>query len=190
MKTKKISIGMGILVGIILFTSCVFAFGVSMPYMENKELYLLPGEAIDLEFVLQGGRTTEELTIKASVLEGLAIMQITDPQDIYSIPVGERAKVNTQVNIPSNAKIGDTYPVKLFFSTIATTGAGTFGIGSAIEQNFDVIIGEKPAKEKAAPPSSETEKLKSSSSYLIFAVIALAIIAVIILVTRKKKAQS
>lgn len=195
MKTNKTKITIGILIGAILLSSCTLAFSVSMPYMENKELYLLPGEGSDIVFVLQTGGEAEDTTIKASVLDGLAVMQITDEKNEYLIHAGEQVKVNTQVKIPSNVKIGDAYPVRLSFTTVTATGAGTFGLGSSIEQKFDVVVGERPPEEKAEEITGEGKASQelgkvNASIYLVFGVIALIIIVAVILVIRKKKAQS
>ena len=134
----------GIFVGIfLLLMSPVFAFGVSMPYMENKEAYVFPGDVKDLKFSLQVEQGTEgSINIKAEIIEGSEIIEMTDSSSIYVVTFGQHTPVNFRLTIPENAQIGDSYPVKLGFS--AEAGAGSFAFGSVIEQNFDVIIGEKP----------------------------------------------
>lgn len=178
---NKINMRIGIFAGIfLLLMSPVFAFGVSMPYMENKELYLFPGEVRNLEFILQVEQGTSETNAKAVIVEGAEIIKLTDSSDIYHVVPMEFTPVNFKITIPENAQIGDSYHVKLEFSTEA--GPGSFAFGSAIEQNFDVIIGEKPA----LLPEEEKE-VTLLMNFLIYGIITLILVIVIIIFFRIRR---
>lgn len=181
---NKINIKIGIFVGIfLLLVSPVFAFGVGMPYMENKEAYVFPGQVTDLKFTLQVEEGTEgSVNIKAEIIEGSEIIEMTDSSNIYAVAFGQHTPVNFRMTIPNSAQIGDSYHVKLGFS--AEAGPGSFAFGSVIEQNFDVIVGEKPAP----VVSEETEEEEGNLTLLWVLIIAIIIIAIIIIgVAAKKK---
>ena len=189
MKTtnKKRSVGLGIFgIGFILFfIAFVSAFSVGMPYMENKQLYLFPGEIRDLEFVLQNSGGTEDINARATIIEGSEIIEITDTSNVYVVIPGKQTKVNFRVTIPEDAQIGDSYHIKLGFA--AEAGAGSFAFGSEIEQNFDVIIGEKAVPVVEQEEEEEGILLKSLWVYGIIILVLIAIIIIFFVIRRKNK---
>lgn len=138
---------MGMVVAMVLLISFVNALSVSMPYMENKELKLFPGELKDLEFVLQNSGTTENIVVRAIVLEGIEFANIIDEDNLYTIAPGDKVPVHFRIEVPKDFEIGGRHHIKLSFSTQTEGESGVFGFGTGIEQNFDVIIGEE-IKEK------------------------------------------
>ena len=73
----------GIILGmLILFSSFVIAFAVSMPSLPednegNRVLYIMPGEEESMTFVVQnGGGATSEVIVKAEIIEGSEIIEI------------------------------------------------------------------------------------------------------------------
>ena len=144
---KMIHKKMGMVVALILLISFVNALSVSMPYMENKELKLFPGELRDLEFVLQNSGATENIVVRATISEGANITSITDESNLYTVIPGDKVPVSIQIKIPEDFEIGGRHHIKLSFSTQTEGESGVIGFGTGIEQNFDVIIGEE-IKEK------------------------------------------
>ena len=90
-KNKIFEVGM---IAILLFISFTSAFSVSAPYMENKELIIPIGEETkNLEFVLQNGGGTESINIRARIIEGTEIAEITTAillDDEYILDISKR----------------------------------------------------------------------------------------------------
>ncbi len=179
MRVNKNKIITGIIV-ILFFISFGSAFSISAPYMENKELILPLGENLKtLEFVLQNSGATENVNIRVRIIQGSEIASITDLSNIYTVVPGDKVPVNMEIKIPEESQVGDSYHIKLGFSTETGEQGGIFGFGVEIEQNFDVITGEVI--------QTPGEGTSSWVYYLIAGIIALAIIITIILKKKKKK---
>jgi LPXTG-motif cell wall-anchored protein len=164
----------------VLCLSSVSAFSVSSPYMANKTLNILQDSKItDLEFVLQnGGGATENISVRVSILEGLDIASITDTSNIYTVIPGEKVPVNVRITLPTNVTVGNSYNIRLEFSTITEGQSGQFGFGTGQEQNFKVLIVTKEI--------TETNNL--TYLYLIVGILLLAFIIVLLLIKRRNKA--
>jgi len=178
MEKNKI-IKMGMIMTLIFFISFTSAFSVSAPYMENKELVLPLGENIkSLEFVLQNSGAPENINVRARILEGSEIINITDASNIYTVIPGDKVPVHFEINVPEESQIGDAYLIRLGFSTEKESQSGAFGFGTEIEQKFNVTIGEK-----IQPPAGETS---NNSLYIILGLV-LAIILIIFFIKKKIK---
>ena len=184
---KKIYGAVGIFLGIlILFSSFVVAFAVSMPSLPidnegHRVLYLLPGEEESMTFVVQnGGGATSEVNVKAEIVESSEVIEIIDSSNIYTIPADGRSDVNTKISVPNEAQIGDKYNVVIGFSIGGADG--TF-LTQQIQQKFILSVGVQPGQENE-------EKSKISSKILmIAAIIAILIIILLLLIVhfaRKK----
>ncbi len=139
-KTNNIMIKAMISIFVILFlVGNVSAFAVSSAYYKNNPLRLKQGETFDFFIVLQGSEGQED-TLKANVLSGSEVLQITDTNDIYSVPGGEKKSVNLRAIIPQNAKAGSFIPISIELTTVQRSSSGEFGFGSAIEQNFNILV--------------------------------------------------
>ena len=186
MANKSITQMLGIFIGILIILSAVAsAFSISAPYMENRKLYLSPGESEELEFVLQNAFATEPTEVGVKIEEGSEIMQIIDPKSTYTIPVSGRASVNTRVTAPPNARIGDIYKVRVSVGTVPA-GGGAFTFGSSINHDFEVVVGEKP-KTQITGEQSKGEIASNPSLYLIVGIII--VILVIFFALRKRKTK-
>ena len=73
----------------------------------------------------------ENITTRPNIIKGSEIMELTDPNDIF-VPVGGSIDVKVKVNIPSDAKIGDIYPIEVEFTTVTETESGAFGLGAGV----------------------------------------------------------
>ena len=143
MKNKKIDISIIFLIGIILFSSYVYAFAVSTAYWKENPLIVYPGETKEVYSTLQNIGETEDINIRAEIRQGEDIAELIDSSNIYLVPANGKTRVNFRVTMPADRQIGEKYNIKLAFTTVANAVKGTFGIGSAIEQNIDIFVGEK-----------------------------------------------
>ncbi len=195
MKIKELNLTIEISLLVILMSSFALAFAVSIPSLPqdeegNRILYMMPGQETAMTFVVQnGGGATEEIIVRADLIEGSEVIRITDAKNTYNIPAGGRVDVNTIVTLPSTAQIGDTYNVILAFGT-APEGGG-IALGSSIQQKFKVVVKEKVEKEKIPFPTSvgsaEPEETKGSNKTLIISLIAAIILIIIIIILIRKK---
>ncbi|MBR9701456.1 hypothetical protein GOV13_00875 [Candidatus Pacearchaeota archaeon] len=171
MKNKYL-IQTGIIITIlILFISCISAFGIGSAYYKENPLKLSAGETKDVKFNLQNMAGSEGIIAKASISQGAEIMGLIDPQETYSIPLGGSLDVMASVSIPTNAKSGDTYPVKITFTTVTESDSGVFGFGGSVGREFDVIV---------IPTTEESARLAAQKNipwnYIIIGLIALIIL--------------
>lgn len=186
----------GFVLGIIvLFMGSALAFAVSSPGSVitssngNKELYMLPGETSNVEYLLQnGGGATILADVRVDIIEGADIIEITDPDNLYAVEPGDRVAVNMFVTAPTNAQIGDTYGVSISFYT----GSGGSFFGAAIQNKFDLVIGERPAEvEEPEPLQQEEAPTISGNTTLIISIIVIFLIILIVIFwvikSRKRK---
>ena|SRR3989338_2284342 len=155
---------------IILVSTGILAFAVSSQYYGNNPLYLQPGESTEIFFTLQNLASEEDVSLQATVTEGEDIIELTDSSEIYSVPSGEKTKVNFRVTAPADAKKGDNFPITIMFGTI-TSGEGPIGLSGNIGKGFNLIVGE-------ASDFDENGNLKINLSWLVYTMIATAIAAV------------
>ncbi len=204
MRNKKFNKEIGImlltLLLIILVSEVVFAFSVSRPHMEkdsegNPYILLSPGETTGMTFVLQnGGGATSALTVRADLIEGSEVIEITDSENIYNIPAGERVDVNALISIPENAQIGDSYNIAVGFATLGGGAAGSFTFQSAIQQKFKIIVGEVveeappevPGEQPGLQPEATT---KPNIFWIVIAFVIALVVLVVFFATRKKNKE-
>lgn len=165
---------------IILLSTSVLAFGVSSAYYSGNPLYVPPGEETEGIIVLRNQAGTEDISVRAEVIEGSEILVLTDSSNTYNIPAGETTTVNYKVTIPPDAEMEMVYPINLVFTTITNSESGQFGFGSSIGQKFNVIVG-------TGPPPPEKPGLSPWVTGLIIAGIIILIILIIIFTRKKKK---
>ena len=161
----------------LFFISFGSAFSVSAPYMENKELILPLGEETKtLEFVLQNSGGTENINVRARILEGSEIINITDASNIYTVIPGDKVPVHLKIIIPKEAQIGDLYQVRIGLSTETKSKSGTFGFGTEIEQRFNVTIGEKIQAEG-----------KETNKSLLYIILGLILVISFFIIKKRRK---
>ena len=130
----------------------------------------------DMEFVLQNSGATENIVVRATVLEGANIISIIDESDLYTVVPGDKVPVHIQIKIPEDFEIGGRHPIKLSFSAQTEGKSGVFGFGTGIGKNFDVIIGEEIK-----------EKIEIDPGLMVLIIIVLIIIIRIFLKRKKTK---
>lgn len=178
-------LGLVFMVLIILFSGYVFAFGVGSAYHKDHPLEISPGETMEIIFNLQNGPGPDDITARGSVTKGSEIMEMVDSGNILVV-VGGSVDVKVRVSMPSDAKIGDVYPVEISFTTITEGEAGAFGLGSSVGRGFDVIV--VPTAEERAR-LAEQGVITSWIVYLIVGIVILIIILVIWFVPKKRKSK-
>ena len=173
MKTKTLYFGILIALLIVPF---VTAFGIVSPYMPSDNFVMQPGETKDLKFGLQNMVGNEDLTLQVSLLKGSEIARLTDTSNTYLVKFGTSdTEVNLKIEVPANVTVGTSYPVIVSFATVTSgASAGGAAVGTGIEKNFNVLVGEK------------TEKPANLMWVWIVAVI-IVIVIIIVLLSKKKK---
>ncbi|MFH1585223.1 MAG: LPXTG cell wall anchor domain-containing protein [archaeon] len=181
MKNNKLKIGILTVLTILLSTS-VFAFGVGFPYHEDHPLELPPGGFVDVKFNFQNP-AGDEINFKASVGEGLEILTLNNPQEVYSIPVGGEVNIYGRITLPSDAKIGESYHIDTQFITVTESESGTFGLGASVGRKFNVVVVPVP-EESIMAPSEE-----AGINWILYLIVGIAILLIIIIwyIIKKRK---
>ena len=176
---KKLVFGIGIL-SVILLLSYVSAFAVSSTYWSGNPLKISPGESTEITITLQNMAGSENITVRVSISEGSEIAEIINLSDKYSIPLGEMKSIPIKITIPEDAKIGNSYNVKLSVTTIEAAAPGAFAFGSSIEQNIPVqiISNEKP---------TTVEKKETPTPWIVYLLVGIIILIIIILLLRRRR---
>lgn len=181
MKTKNNLMGKEVLIGIIILIciSNISAFAISSDYWRDNPLKMYPSESTKFSLTLQNLGSSSDLRLKAVITTGSAVLRSTDSSNVYIIPAGERGLANFVATLPSDAKPGQVYNVKIDFSEVKDSQSGEFGFGTAIGQSFDIVAlsSEEPTKPNTA---------------LILSIVGIVIVlgAILYFLLRKKKRKS
>ncbi len=185
MKNKKIIFNLLILVSLSVILSLnVLAFGVSTPYWENNELVVAPGETKEIHFTLQNMVGAEDVTMKVELLEGSEIVELTDDNLEYLVPIGTKdTDVNMQIKMPEDAALDTEYTVVLAFKTVQKSQEGMVQMGGGMEKSFKVV-----ARLHAEEPEVQEEAKAGLSQMQIF-FIAIIVIVILIFIYKYKKSH-
>lgn len=136
-------VGVLLLVLLSVFISADFGIGFA-----NK-VSLSPGGSIDRYFSLQNViEPISDTTVNVSVVEGSKYVSFPEGT-IFEVPAGETVSIPVTLSISSNARVGDEYPVKIMFNTIAGgsgSGGGTVQFTMGISKSFGILVTEKTAE--------------------------------------------
>ena len=175
----------------ILSVQSIFAFAISSAYYPDNPLYSRAGETQDVFMTLQNLAGSEDVHIRAVITKGNEYISLTDPSDVYLVPVGQKTKVNFRVTAPASAKKGDSFPVTIDFTTIKSGEGGTLAIASSIGQRFNIVIGEeKDFAPQPTQPVSQPELPRQENklnSPMIFALVLGSLILIILILYFLKK---
>ena len=141
MELKKIKIkGLQFLLAGVVFifvlSTFVSAFSVGF---ESTELRLYPGEVHNSAFSLQNyGTEASDITVEATVEEGGEYMTFPGGTR-FDVPANNNIAAPVRIRIPENAKIGDSYPVKVLFKVVSgdVGGGESGGQGTTVSFAFN-----------------------------------------------------
>lgn len=170
--TSKFAVAFGIF---LLALASVSAFAISSKYYDGNPLIISPGETRDISIILQNLAGDSNITAQGIILEGSDIASIINPQDNYTIPLGEKLEIGVRVNVPKTMTIGTNKTITLSFKTLTIGTQGAMGFGASVESSIPVTI---LAAEKT-PSSSK------SMNWLIYLIAGLVLIILIILIAVK-----
>jgi len=190
MDNRSIKIIILILVFSLVFlvsTSIVAAFGISAPYWKNNPLKMYPGQIKEISFNLQNcpslspdcERVDENINIVLE--EGSEIAEITSGNS-YLIPYGTADKyIRLKIQIPNNAKIGDSYNIRFSATAAPTAEGGNVELGLKYNVEFPVVVGEE-ADIQGDIAHIEPRATAGISTGLIVIIILITIIIIIIII--------
>lgn len=157
-----------------LFVDSVFAFAVSSAYYENNPLYFQAGRSMDGKFILQNTAGTEDVNVKAEIIDGKNIIQLEG--STFLIPKGGRVDVPYKIIVPSGAKPADKFPISVDFTTVSIKSSNPVAIGSSIRSGFMLIV--------AAETIEYQEKPSSKNSWYVYIIGVLALIIIVFLINK------
>ena len=118
----------------------VYAFGMASSYLEDKTMYLAPGEIREYKVELQNNDPVEQ-KVKFELESDIAT--IKNEQEYYIVG-GDKIKhaVILEIEVPKNVQIGKEYIVK--YGAVPTSDAGTpISLNIKFSNEFTVIVREK-----------------------------------------------
>ncbi len=190
MEYKKMKVGslqLVLLALILVSTSLVSAFSVGF---ESTELRLYPGESYESSFSLQNyGTDAKDITVEATLEEGAQYLSFPQGTRI-DVVANNNAAAPVRITVPSNAKVGDKYPIKVLFNVVAgnevvqdvANQGTTIGFAFSYRRTVDLIV-------VAPVTEQDVDKNRTSASYMtwIWILIALVVVAIIVwLILRRK----
>lgn len=176
---KTLNFVLGLVLAIFI-VSQITAFTVSMPFMEDNKLRLMPGDSYNMDFVVQN---PEDIAAKINIIQGSEIISEVNESEFYFVLAKTKTKIPLLINIPSSAQLGDRYDIEIKISTSPLSNSGEFSFGSTISQSFEIFLEEPLIPEKSSPDiEPETER----TSYGVW-ILILAIILVLVIIIKLKK---
>ena len=170
---------------VILFALKVNSVGVSSEYFTENPLIMSPGETKDIQVTLQNMVGSEDITLKGEITEGQNISKITDTNNMYLIPFGQKdIKVNIRISIPADAKVGSVKDIIISFLSV-TPGdtSGTIRMGMGIDKLIPIQI-------QLHKTTEEVQKAPFAPITWMYITIIIIILALIIWLLTKKKKKS
>ncbi|MEK6917964.1 MAG: hypothetical protein AABW51_03375 [Nanoarchaeota archaeon] len=183
--TKYTKIGLLFLFGI-LAISYASASGVVTPYWASDPLTMTPGESKTVALTLQNMVGNEDITLIANLTNNAGVATLIDKNLNYFVPFGkDDVPVNVKIDIPSNAKAGDSYTVTVSFQQIASGSGQMVQVASGFTTNIPIVVISQGVNTSATPK----EQPKETTNTAIWLIIAILIVVIIIffLVMKAKK---
>ncbi len=171
----------------------VFAFGVSI---DPSPLKIIPGATAEIPLNIQNMIGDSPIKITMQWIEGEEIAQIAGGTT-YTLQPKTEVNLKIKVSIPKNAKIGDSYNIKLKVSP-APAGEGQIEVTTAYLVEKPILVvseapqspspQEQPAATQPAAAEIPTESPKQNKTLIaVIAVILIALVVLVIVLMRKKK---
>lgn len=157
----------------------VAAFGLGFA----SGITISPGESIARSFSIQNViAPTSDITIEVEIEEGSQYMTLTQGTR-FDVGAGDIISIPVTFNVPTNSNIGDVYPAKVSFKTIAggSSERGTVEFTTGNTKSFDIIV-----VEKLIDSQTETPEKESVSIWIWVLIIAILIIVIGIIMKANK----
>jgi len=149
---------------LIILADTVRAFGISTPYLENNTLKVLPGQNYTYTLTLQNGDEEDYyVDIIYSSTNNVANMI---SETYYTPAKTYNNTFNFNINIPSNAKIGEKYVLE-YSAKPRTSGNGTVTLGVEIKRSVNILVTDEK-NTNVEPIVSPLETLKQVKYNKIF----------------------
>ena len=143
MKTKIL---LSLLLGIIIASSLVSAFGVSTPYWDDNPLTAYRGSIKIVEINLQNMVGTDDVTVQAEITKGSEIASLDNTRFVVKAGTSDTI-APLKITIPEEYVAGDKKPVEIEFKTVASESSGMVSMGTGMVVGFDVLVTDEPQKE-------------------------------------------
>ena len=177
---KKTQIGIFFLLSILLVAS-VSAIGVGF----SRNIEVAPGESVQKILSLQNlPAGNGKLIFKGTIPEGSDIVSFVDG-DEYTIDDGELAQAAILITAPEGASLGDTYTIKILFSTSQAPGQDSgetvqFNEGTGI--TFKVEIASQSDTGSNIPPEGDNPGI-----WYVWVLVVIILIIVVYFIAKRKK---
>ncbi len=185
---KKTNKGFGIVIGMIgllVMTSFVSAFGVVNSYWNDNPLKIAPGESKIVIMGLQNMVGSEDMIFKAEILDdGGGIASFVDRDLEYPVPFGTEVEVPILVEIPEDTEIGGRKKIVVSFTQISAVEGGLISLTGGVVSNFPVDVVVEEESELYSP---ETKKGLSGFWIVVFSVLVALIVSLIVKRERLKE---
>jgi len=171
----------------IFMANLVTAFAVTKSHSAEMPLRVMPGEEGEAWIELQNHVGGEDARAEIRVLRGKEmISNMKDVEGEFEIRYGEEARIPIIIEMPSRARVGENYGIKLSV-LIKGNERGVLTFNSEIIQTIPVVAGEPPQVVENVPVlygdsgNSEAEK-PSKRSYEKFIVLIVVLAGILIVV--------
>jgi len=126
---------------IIFSVGTVSSWGASSPYWNERPLYLMPGEGVEVNLLLQNMVGGEDITFEVGVVSGGEIATLVSSE--IEVLFGQKdVPVGLFVDIPSDYELGEVYDVRVSFSPLAEASeSGNVGLSGRVLVSVPVIVG-------------------------------------------------
>jgi uncharacterized membrane protein len=179
----------GMLMIVVLSTVGSALFGVSH---SGSEMSLYPGEISDSVIILDNfGDDALDIVVEVTVEEGGEYLSLLEG-NIFEVSARSSANVPVRFSVPSSARIGDNFDVKVLFSVVGGTSEGEEeGEGTTIAFSvsprilFDIEVREKPIE--VVEPTTITGF--GTATWIMIIVLAVVIIMLIVWMMKRKGSE-
>lgn len=174
MTNKKIILLVICLSLIVFLMNIVFAFGIAG---SNGPFTVSPGETSMTSFRLQNMIGGGDITVQADITQGSEVASIVGDNK-YLVKFGTKdTEIPIRIRIPSDVPLGKVYSVIVSIRTVTTGGETGVGFGTAIDQNFEVLV---------VPETEEKKPFNPLIIVVVGAGILIAVGAAVFLMKKKK----
>jgi hypothetical protein len=168
---------------LLLSVSFVASLGVSSPYWDTKPLKMYVGESRQVAFMLVNNPEGETIKASVTLINDGGIAEILSGED-YIVKPGEVKNIRILINVPENAKIGNSYDVE--FKVSGSSGEeGQVPLTVGYNKKFPVEVVKKA--EASSIINIPKEKGIAVYWFFILGIIIIALLAAIVLTLNKRK---